>query len=90
MKNLLSLGLAVVVLAGCGGDNSNDIADQAPPPMEPPVVNPPVNPPPPQMQSFAAFTRTVFADGENAAPRATNDIEFNRDAADDDFADLLQ
>lgn len=89
MKFLLPIIVGVALLAGCGSDNNDKVVM---PPVQPPV-DPPVEPPvepPTMMPSFAAFTRTVFADDANAMPREVNNMQFNQDAADDDFADLLQ
>ena len=43
----------------------------------------------PQQLSFQQFLRSTFADAPSDAPRLINAIEFDQDAAGDDFADLL-
>ena len=43
----------------------------------------------PQQASFQQFFRSTFADAATDAPRPINAIEFDQDAAGDDFADLL-
>ena len=85
MKNLIPVLLGAALMAGCSGGNSNNSASTNLPPVEPPV-----EPMPPAMQSFAAFVRTAYADDANAMPREINNIQFNQDAVDDDFSDLLQ
>tara|TARA_R110002110_G_C13470525_1_gene720928 strand:+ start:41848 stop:42108 length:261 start_codon:yes stop_codon:yes gene_type:complete len=86
MKKYIPVLLGILLLAGCGGgDNSDNVAVVDPPPVDPGPVDPP-----PTMQSFANFTRVVYADDANEAPREINDLSFNQDAADDDFSDLLQ
>ena len=92
MKRLTPILFSLVLVTGCsGGGNNNNSAGTSLPPVEPPPVEPPpVDPQPPAMQSFAAFVRTVFADDADATPRDINGLEFNQDAADDDFSDLLQ
>ncbi|HEY5624440.1 MAG TPA: hypothetical protein VIV14_11825 [Gammaproteobacteria bacterium] len=43
----------------------------------------------PEQQALQAFTRATFAAPANGEPVPINAIEFNDDAANDDFADLL-
>ena len=43
----------------------------------------------PQQASYQQFFRSTFADADTDAPRLINAIEFDQDAAGDDFADLL-
>jgi PBP1b-binding outer membrane lipoprotein LpoB len=86
MKILIAMTLGTLLLTGCsdGSDNNRVVRPPEGPPTEPPVE------PPMTMTSFAGFTRALFSRSENDAPDDINQLEFNQDAADDDFSDLLQ
>lgn len=86
MKILIAMTLGTLLLTGCsdGSDNNRIVLPPQDPPAEPPVE------PPATLTSFAGFTRTLFSRNENDTPEGINQLEFNQDAADDDFSDLLQ